>query len=150
MSSAATRRLCREFASMKSGPNPSFIASPVGENLFKWEGEIYGPSSSRFDGMKFYVEIIIPPEYPLKPPNIHITSPCYHPNIANTGAICLDVLHHKWTPSLGVSGALLSVVSLLETPNNDDPLNGEAARLWNDEKRFKEELKREMSKKSTE
>lgn len=51
-----------------------------------------------------------------------------HPNVKwDTGEICLDVLKERWTPVLGVVGALESVGALLGGAGVDSPLGVEIA-----------------------
>ena len=43
------------------------------------------------------------------------------------GAICLDTLSSAWSPVLGIKSALLSLQSLLSTPEPKDPQDAEVA-----------------------
>lgn len=47
------------------------------------------------------------------------------------GNICLDILKDKWSAVYSVQTVLLSIQSLLEEPNNNSPLNAQAAEMWN-------------------
>jgi len=42
------------------------------DNLFEWHFTIRGPADSEFDGGIYHGRIILPPEYPMKPPSIII------------------------------------------------------------------------------
>jgi ubiquitin-protein ligase len=55
-------------------------------------------------------------------PKITFVTKVYHPNVASTGAICLDILKDAWSPALTISRVLLSISSLLTDANPDDPL----------------------------
>ena len=54
----------------------------------------------------------------------------FHPNIDTAGNICLDILKDKWSAIYNVEKILVSIQSLLGDPNNDSPLNGQAAGMW--------------------
>jgi len=40
------------------------------DNLFEWHFTIRGPADSEFDGGIYHGRIVLPPEYPMKPPSI--------------------------------------------------------------------------------
>ena len=58
-----------------------------------WKGYIEGPQGTPYEGGLFQVDIVLPPEYPYKPPKMKFDTKIWHPNISSqTGAICLDIL----------------------------------------------------------
>lgn len=40
------------------------------DNLFEWHFTIRGPADSEFEGGIYHGRIVLPPEYPMKPPSI--------------------------------------------------------------------------------
>lgn len=90
--------------------------------MFKWTATILGPEGSPYAGGIFFLDVIFPADYPFKPPKVVFLTKVYHPNVASTGAICLDILKDAWSPALTISRVLLSISSLLTDPNPDDPL----------------------------
>jgi ubiquitin-conjugating enzyme E2 C len=57
--------------------------------------------------------------------------------VDTAGNICLDILKDKWSAIYNVQTVLLSLQSLLGEPNNDSPLNGHAAQIWEDKIEFR-------------
>jgi ubiquitin-conjugating enzyme E2 D/E len=102
----------------------------VKDNLYNWEAVIAGPTNSPFEGGLFLLNIEFPKEYPFKPPKFTFKTKVFHPNINNTGAICLDILKDAWSPALNVVKVLMSICSLLVDPNPKDPLDPIAADLF--------------------
>lgn len=74
--------------------------SPVKGDLTVWKGEIEGRGEYR--GLKFEVEIKIPPTFPYDPPSVRMLSPTDHPNVdPETGRVRLSILD-QWRPEYHV------------------------------------------------
>jgi len=99
-------------------------------DLFNWEGVLFGPPDSPFSGGVFKVSIQFPSDYPFKPPRVTFNTKIYHPNINTNGFICLDILKQNWSPALTISKVLLSILSMLTDPNPKDPLMPEIANQY--------------------
>lgn len=139
MTSKAINRILKESECIRKDKNFEYYKiDPIKESdCFKWKGEIYGPIGSPYEKGVFKIGITFPENYPFKPPRILFLTPIYHPNINESGDICLDTLKDKWAATFGINTALLSVISLLTDPNPDDPLNGKVANVYKmDKKQF--------------
>lgn len=126
----ALRRIEKELIDLRKDPPSNCSAGPEGDDLYKWEGFIMGPSDSPYAGGIFKLRIQFPVDYPFKPPHVQFTTKIYHPNINAAGLICLDILKNQWSPALTISKVLLSITSLLTDPNPDDPFVAEIANLY--------------------
>ena len=127
-------RLKKEIEDLKNNPPCNCSANPIEDNLYQWEATLFGPVGSPDEGGIWKLSIHFPTEYPFKPPKINFKNKIYHPNINSSGSICLDVLKDKWSPALTISKILLSICSLLDDPNPDDPLVVDIANEYNDNK----------------
>lgn len=141
----ALRRIQKELADLQRDPPANCSAGPIGDDMFKWEGVIMGPSDSPYQGGVFKLEILFPVDYPFKPPKLQFTTKIYHPNINPAGLICLDILKQQWSPALTISKVLLSITSLLTDPNPDDPFVPEIAQLYKANKAAYEVKAREFT-----
>ncbi|KAJ5261056.1 Ubiquitin-conjugating enzyme E2 15 [Penicillium angulare] len=111
---------------------------------------------SLFAGGFFRARLSFPTEYPHMPPKMKFESPLFHPNIYPNGDVCISILHppeedkygyesaaERWSPVQTPETILLSVISMLSSPNDESPANVEAARLWReDPAEFKKRVRR--------
>lgn len=124
------RRLQKELIDIQRDPPNDCSAGLVSDDLYHWTATIMGPPDSPYSGGIFFLDIHFPTEYPFKPPKVKFTTRIYHPNISPSGSICLDILKSAWSPALTVGKMLLSILSLLDDPNPDDPLVPEIAQEY--------------------
>ena len=110
------------------------------DDLSHLKGTFLRPPGTPYEGGLFEVDIKIPVEYPFKPPIMKFDTRIYHPNISSqTGAICLDILKDAWTPILTLKSSLISLQSLLQSPEPTDPQDAQVAKLYlTDPKKFAE------------
>ena len=88
-----TKRLNKEISEINRCKSSSYTgAGPIGDSLSVWEAQIKGPSGSPYDGGIFKLEMKFPSDYPFKPPRVKFKTKVYHPNINDSGEICLDIL----------------------------------------------------------
>lgn len=59
----------REACELKEATE-EYCAHPVNDNLFEWHFTVQGPPGTEFEGGLYHGRIILPTEYPMKPPNI--------------------------------------------------------------------------------
>lgn len=125
---------------------------PCPDNIFEWEATLLPPDESIYRGGIFELRINFPADYPFKPPKVCFKTKIYHPNIDSNGAVCLDILSEKWSPALTTEKVLISLLSLLDDPNPNDPLAPEIAKIYLSDrtkyaKNVQEHIKRFASKK---
>ncbi|KAF2862487.1 hypothetical protein K470DRAFT_280792 [Piedraia hortae CBS 480.64] len=129
-----TRRLQREIEDVAKDTVcgvtiTSMDGSPVSD-LTHFKGTFRGPPDTPFEGGCYEVEIKIGSDYPFKAPDMKFITKIWHPNISSqTGAICLDILKDAWSPVLTLKSTIISLQSLLQSPQPDDPQDAEVARM---------------------
>ena len=124
------KRLTQELKDLETQPIANCSAGPLDKDIKLWQATIFGPEDTPYAGGVFKVGIKFGDEYPFKPPTIKFITPVLHPNIDKFGNICLDILNVNWSPILSISKLLLSISSLLNDPNPNDPLDKETANLF--------------------
>eukprot|EP00891_Asterochloris_glomerata_P002173 jgi/Astpho2/2173/Aster-03165 len=149
---AVTQRLQSELMSLMSNADPGVSAFPAGDSLFSWLGTVKGPAGTAYEGHTYKLSLKFPHDYPFKAPTVKFETLCWHPNVEDgTGTICLDILKARqiaaetWSAAYSVRTVLLSIQSLLEEPNNDSPLNVDAAKMWSNQPEFKKAAQRKYA-----
>ena len=148
---AVARRLQSELMSIMMSADEGISAFPDGDNIFSWLGTVTGGAGTVYEGLTYKLSFKFPNDYPFNPPVVKFETPCFHPNVDQYGNICLDILKERWSAAYSVKTLLVSLQSLLGEPNNDSPLNGYAAKLWDNQEEYKKVLhsKYEESKRTS-
>ncbi|KAF2847326.1 hypothetical protein T440DRAFT_471213 [Plenodomus tracheiphilus IPT5] len=132
MASNRARRIAKELADINNDQHSQIVVEPAGngDDLTHLRGQFFGPPDTPYEGATYFVDIKIPADYPFRPPNMKFETKIWHPNVSSqTGAICLDTLSSQWSPVLTIKSALISLQSLLSTPEPKDPQDAEVASM---------------------
>jgi len=148
MSTAARRRLMRDFKRMQTDPPEGVNGAPLDNDIMKWQAVIFGPEETAWEDGTFKLHLEFTEEYPNKAPVVKFLTKMYHPNIYADGSICLDILQNQWSPIYDISAILTSIQSLLCDPNPASPANSEAARLYQENRREYERKVKEIVEQS--
>lgn len=126
------KRIAKELEECRQDTQSGVNLELVNESdLTHLTGYFQGPPGTPYEKGVFKVDIVIPNEYPFKPPVMKFNTKIYHPNISSvTGAICLDILKDAWTPILTLKSSLISLQSLLQSPEPNDPQDAEVAKHY--------------------
>ena len=133
MAANRTRRLQKEIRDIALDAHSGISItspqdSPEISDFTHLKGHFAGPPDTPYEGGHYEVDIRITAEYPFKPPVMKFLTKIWHPNVSSqTGAICLDTLGAQWSPVLTLKSALISLQSLLSSPEPKDPQDAEVA-----------------------
>nr|CAD7403374.1 unnamed protein product [Timema poppensis] len=109
----AVKRLMREACELKD-PTEEYWARPLEDNLFEWHFTVQGPPETDFNGGIYHGRILLPTEYPMKPPNIILLTP--NGRFEINKKICLSISGHHpetWQPSWSIRTALLALIAFM-------------------------------------
>jgi len=128
---ARLRRVNKEITDCKNDKTSNVQIELVESSPFHLKGSFRGPDGTPYEGGHFDVDIVIPEAYPFQPVKMKFITKVYHPNVSSaSGAICLDILKDAWSPVLTLKSTLISLQSLLCSPEPNDPQDAEVAKHY--------------------
>ena len=157
MTNKSALLLSKQLQELTKNPVDGFSVGLVNDNdIYVWQVMIVGPPETLYDGGMFQATLTFPKDYPINPPKMKFLSEIWHPNVYKTGDVCISILHppgedefgyesaaERWNPIHSVESILLSVISMLSSPNDESPANLDAAKEWRENKdEFKKKVKR--------
>uniref|UniRef100_A0A8D2DSR6 Cell division cycle 34, ubiqiutin conjugating enzyme n=1 Tax=Sciurus vulgaris TaxID=55149 RepID=A0A8D2DSR6_SCIVU len=148
---SSQKALLLELKGLQEEPVEGFRVTLVDEgDLYNWEVAIFGPPNTYYEGGYFKARLKFPIDYPYSPPAFRFLTKMWHPNIYETGDVCISILHppvddpqsgelpsERWNPTQNVRTILLSVISLLNEPNTFSPANVDASVMYRKWKRVR-------------
>ena len=132
---SATKRISRDLMLIQQNPVQHVNIIPSESDMMLCSGTLVGPTGTPFEGGKFKIQVQFPTDYPFKPPQIKFLTKIYHPNIDESGTICLGLLKSEnWKPSTQLPQLLQALVQLLVEPNPADPLEARIADMYQNDR----------------
>ncbi|ORD96258.1 UBC2 [Hepatospora eriocheir] len=117
-------RLQNEFSNIQRSLEYGCYVKPRKLNFNIWDVQISK------DGYFFKLTMKFPKQYPNTPPEVKFNSKMFNPNVYGDGMVCLDLIGHKWKPTLTVLDIIKGLLRLLDDPNPESPANSRAAKLF--------------------
>ncbi|KAI9824306.1 MAG: hypothetical protein M1826_007403 [Phylliscum demangeonii] len=150
MAGAGQRRITKELAEVTASPPTGITVTLLDESdVYKWAIVMKGPPDSPYAGGRFKLQLVLPADYPFKPPALNFQTKIYHPNVANEkGSMCLGMLKgDEWKPSSKILAVLETARNLLVEPNPDDAVETAIAEQYKKDRKAFERSAKEWVKK---
>uniref|UniRef100_A0A061SAD8 Ubiquitin-conjugating enzyme E2 M n=1 Tax=Tetraselmis sp. GSL018 TaxID=582737 RepID=A0A061SAD8_9CHLO len=137
--SAGELRLQKDMSELNLSNNMS-IHFPDGKDKIMNFVVIISPDEGFYRGGSFEFSFSIPSSYPHEAPKVKCKTKVFHPNIDLEGNICLNILREDWKPVLNINSVIYGLNFLFLDPNPEDPLNKEAAEMFQNNPRSFESM----------
>ncbi|KAG2497686.1 hypothetical protein HYH03_004423 [Edaphochlamys debaryana] len=113
----AVKRIMQEIKEIKQDTSGDLLAEALETDIFEWHFVIRGPRDTEFEGGIYHGRILLPAEYPFKPPSFMMLSP--NGRFETQVKICLSISSHHpehWQPSWSVRTALTALIAFMPSP----------------------------------
>ena len=140
-------RLEKELVQIAKNPLPGISVGLKGDNIYEWEATIQGPPDTPYEGGKFILDMIFPENYPLTAPEVTFRTRIYHCNVNSDGKLSLDILGSLWSPTFSPEKLLLSILSLLNDCDSQNPFVPEIAAQYINNREEHDQVCRDWTKK---
>ncbi|KAL1947625.1 hypothetical protein VTO73DRAFT_13349 [Trametes versicolor] len=118
---SAVKRIMQEAKELANDPCTDYSAAPLEDDIFEWHCTIRGPAGTEFEGGLYHFRILLPSEYPFRPPAIMMLTPNGRFELNTKICISFTNYHEElWQPAWGVRTAIIGLQGFF-------PLKGTAA-----------------------
>ncbi|EIW85254.1 UBC-like protein [Coniophora puteana RWD-64-598 SS2] len=118
---AAVKRIMQEAKELANDPCTDYSAAPLEDDIFEWHCTLRGPAGTEFEGGIYHFRIMLPAEYPFRPPSIMLLTPNGRFELNTKICISFTSYHEEeWQPAWGVRTAIIGLQGFF-------PLKGQAA-----------------------
>ncbi|KAK0520566.1 hypothetical protein OC835_007167 [Tilletia horrida] len=112
--SSAVKRILSEAKELAADPSTEYAAQPLESNIFEWHFTLRGPQDTEFEHGLYHGRILLPPEYPFRPPNLMVLTPNGRWELNKKICLSFTGYHEEmWQPAWGIRTALLGMQSLM-------------------------------------
>jgi len=111
----------QEARELANDPCTDYTAAPLEDDIFEWHCTLRGPAGTDFEGGLYHFRILLPAEYPFRPPSLMMLTPNGRFELNTKICISFTSYHEElWQPAWGVRTAILGLQGFF-------PLKGQAA-----------------------
>ena len=117
MSNIAVKRIHCDVRELNRNPSRQYSAAPLEDNLFEWHFTLRGPRGSDFQGGLYHGRILLPPQWPMKPPSIMFLNASGRFEVGKKVCLSATSFHPEhWQPAWGIRTILEALVAFFPTP----------------------------------
>jgi len=114
--SPSLRRIQADIRELAIDPSDRYHAAPLENDMFEWHFTIRGANGTEFEGGIYHGRILLPAEYPFKPPNIMFLTPSGRFETGTKVCLSFSAFHPElWQPAWGIRLILEALISFLPT-----------------------------------
>lgn len=114
--SPSLRRIQADIRELSMDPSDRYFAAPLENDMFEWHFTIKGADGTDFEGGVYHGRILLPAEYPFKPPNIVFLTPNGRFETGMKVCLSFSAYHPElWQPAWGIRLILEALISFLPT-----------------------------------
>jgi len=107
---AAVKRILQEARELANDSSTDYHAAPLEDNIFDWHCTIRGPKDTEFEGGLYHCRILLPAEYPFRPPSLMLLTPNGRFELNTKICISFTNYHEElWQPAWGVRTAIVGL-----------------------------------------
>mmetsp|Transcript_16709 Transcript_16709/g.52216 ORF Transcript_16709/g.52216 Transcript_16709/m.52216 type:complete len:369 (-) Transcript_16709:996-2102(-) len=111
------KRIMKEMAELRNDCCVDYAAWALDENIFEFHFTVRGPRDSPFEGGLYHGKILLPPEYPFKPPHFYFLTPSGRFEVGRKICLTISSYHpESWQPSWSIRTALIAIIGFFPTP----------------------------------
>jgi len=110
----AVKRILADVRELQTHPSSRYFAAPLEDNMFEWHFTIRGPADSAFVDGVYHGRILLPTDYPFKPPNIVFLTKNGRFEVGTKICLSISAYHEEsWQPAWGVRTMLEAIISFM-------------------------------------
>ncbi len=112
--SSAVKRILSEARELANDSSDLYSASPLEDNMFEWHFTLRGPANTEFANGLYHGRILLPAEYPMRPPNLMLLTPNGRWELNKKICLTFTGFHEEmWQPAWGIRTALLGLQTFM-------------------------------------